>query len=137
MIHFIRLFLLFTIFSTTCIFAAQDKNQRGNVIYSFKSGKIQCQSEINANQEITILLSPLKKNTKINFVEVKHSKKHGLNLKALMSVAEEKPICASWTDCQEVNIQINPTPVNTFTLTGKEVYNSNGIKVLVEDSNIF
>jgi len=116
-----------------CAFGApfQDVVEQGNIIYSHKKGVIQCQSEINLSKEITILLTCLKENTEIKFQKVEKIKKEGLRLKVVMLVTDTS-ICASWIDVQEVNLPIEPISVNTFSLKGKQLYKSNGIRVLLK-----
>src|SRR5262245_23559433 len=91
-------FLLAMCFLTmSCSFAlAKSPAQvsQGNVIYSFKSGKIQCQSQIDPNGQLTILLTSLADNTKFQFQNLtsKNSKKRKNEyvLKALMFVTNSK-----------------------------------------------
>lgn len=133
MIKNICFFLATFVLTLNYSYAGQKGNtvERGNVIYCFETGKMQCQSEINQAKEITILLSSLKKNTEVKFKSITGSK-NKLVAKVVMLVKDENPICASWTDMQEVNLAIDPTPVQAFTLTGEEIYNSKGVRVLLK-----
>lgn len=127
----LQLFIFITLSLVNSAVAAPMQNivEHGNIVYCHKKGRIRCQSEINAANEITILLTCLDKNTDIEFQKVERLKKEGLHLKVIMFV-DDSSICASWTDVQEVNLPIDPIPVTHFTLTGKQIYKSNGIRVL-------
>ena len=104
----------------------------GDLTYCFETGKIQCLSEINPSNEVTILLKSLKNNTTFSFDDVLISEGNNIVVKFVMVVKDENPICASWTDVQSVHIGIDPKYVQEFTLTGKEVYNHKGIRVLIQ-----
>ncbi|MGE3920756.1 MAG: hypothetical protein AB7F64_07460 [Gammaproteobacteria bacterium] len=139
MLQVIRFFLLITVLTMGCSFKAQNKDpivKRGNVIYSFASGKMQCQSEIDSNGHIFVLLKSLDKNTNITFSDViqtrnSKSKKPEFVVKALMTVAENSDICAGWINAQEVSIKIDPLPVQSISLSGKQVYVSDHITVMI------
>jgi hypothetical protein len=103
----------------------------GNVIYSYGSGKIQYQSQIDKNGKIVVLLKPLKKNTTVQFVKVSQAENEDWVLKSIVFVQEDTARCASWTNTQEVNVVIDPIRVDTITLIGKPVFSSESISVLM------
>ncbi|WP_068467667.1 hypothetical protein [Candidatus Protochlamydia phocaeensis] len=116
---------------------------KGNVIYSFNSGKIQCQSQIDPNGQLAILLTSLKGNTKIRFLELNsRNSKKGTNeyvLKIFMVVesSEYADLCGGWSDAQEVTIVIDPKQVPEINLTGDEVYFSGQVKVFLPKEDRF
>lgn len=108
----------------------------GNVIYSFGSGKMQCQSEIDEAGNIFVLLKSLDKNSTISFSDIvilpnSTQANPDFVVKTVMSVAEDTDLCASWINIKEVMIRIEPLPTKTTSLTGKQVYNSEKITVMV------
>lgn len=140
MLQVVRFFLLITVFTMGCSFKAQNKGpvvKRGNVIYSFSSGKMQCQSEIDSDGHIFVLLKSLDKNTSITFSDViqtknSKSKKSEFVVKTVMNVAEDTNLCASWINIQEVSLKIDPLPVQSISLSGKQVYVSDHITIMVD-----
>lgn len=138
MLQVIRFFLLITVLTIGCSFKAKNKDsivECGNVIYSFASGKMQCQSEIDPDGHIFVLLKSLDKNTSIRFSDARRirdakSKKREFVVSTSMSVAEETDLCTSWINIQEVSIKIDPLPVQSISLSGKQVYVSDYITVM-------
>jgi len=134
----IRLILLplLLIFCSFSLINKEDSDvKQGNVIYKFKTGKIQCQSEIDAAGQIAILYKSLKNNTTIEFVRVgveanPKTKVREEVIVFVIRVKEENPICLSWTDIQEITIVIDPLPVNEISLSGKTIFRSGKIHVL-------
>ena len=137
MTQVIRFFLLIIVLTMGCSFKSKDPIvKRGNVIYSFADGKMQCQSEINPEGHIFVLLKSLDKNTTIRFLDVVNSKtakakKPEFVVKALMSVVEDTDICAGWINAQEVSIKIDPLPTQSVSLSGKQIYVSDQITVMI------
>jgi hypothetical protein len=130
-------FLFISIMTILCAFSSSKTPTRvtqGNVIYSFKSGKIQCQSQIDPNGQIVILLSSLADNTYIQFQKLMRStsktNKNGYALKAVMLVNADTDLCAGWIDTQEVT---NPIPVKEISLVGKQIYSSKKTIVLIPE----
>ncbi len=134
-----RLFFLISILTISCSFKLINDDPtvtQGNVIHSFESGKMQCQSEVDPEGHIFVLLKGLNKNTKVNFFEVvsiKHSVEEEVTfiVRALMEVEEDTNLCARWINLQEVSIEINPLPIKTVSLIGEQVYNSDQITVML------
>ena len=102
--------------------------KQGDVVYTYGTGKIQCESQIDPSGQIVILLKNLNNNTKIKFRELKKNKKR-LVLVGVMEVKEETDLCASWTNLQEVNLAIDPLPVQIISLKGTPVYSEGKISV--------
>lgn len=128
-----RFFLFISLFTLTCNFSLMSKNveiEKGNVIYFFESGKMQCSSEINPEGHTFVLYRSLSKNTRVEFNSMKRNPKKEFVLTALMLVEAETELCAGWVNMQEVNIGIDPKPVEKVTLSGKIVYKNDLITVM-------
>lgn len=133
---FSKLFLLIVIFfigSSFSLAKSNSKVKRGNVIHFFASGKMQCLSQKDLEGNIYVLLKSLDKNTRIEFskIDSKNPKKPIVVVR--MFVEEETDICASLTHLQEVNISIDPKPVEIITLSGKTISKSGTITVMSAD----
>ena len=102
----------------------------GNVIYTFGAGKMQCQSEVNSSGDIVVLLKSLKENTTVKFDRLQKQNSDWLLVLTIL-VSEETDICASWTNKQELTIKLNPLSVDNISLSGKEVYSKDQVKVLI------
>lgn len=124
----VRLFSFIVLCLISCNFSYAEQ---GNVIHSFQKGKMQCLSEIDSSGEIKVLLKSLEKNTKVLFTRISYTAAKKPIVVVSMQV-EDKEICASWVDIQEVQLAIDPQTVNEFTLNGKVVYNKNHITVMTE-----
>lgn len=110
---------------------------QGNVVHSFMSGKIQCQSQVEQNGRLTILLKSLSNDTIMNFNSLTLDPKKGkyiLKIFMLVKNSEDSKICNAWWDAQEVTIVIDPLPVKEMTLTGSEVYSSGKATVLISEA---
>jgi hypothetical protein len=129
----IRIFCLLSVFILNCGFSLTNNTtvDQGRVIYAFESGKIECLSQIDPNGKIVVLLKSAKENTEVEFNKIIHSKKKGYILQGVMQVEEDTNLCAGWLNVQEINIAIDPKPVSAITLTGKQVYASDDITVLI------
>lgn len=125
------LVLMFFLFSGFSLVENKPTVEKGNVIYPYEGGRIQCLSEIDASNKIFVLFKSLDENTAVEFIKVEFTKTMPI-LKVLMSVDAKKADYGSWIDMQEVNIGINPKNVETTSLVGKTVYSSNGITVMSE-----
>lgn len=128
-----RFFLFFYLFILTCSFSLMNKDveiEKGNVIYFFESGKMQCSSEINPEGHTFVLYQSLSKNTRVEFNSMKRNPNKEFVLTALMLVEAETELCAGWINMQEVNIGIDPKPVEKVTLSGKIVYKNDLITVM-------
>lgn len=138
----LRNLYLVILFFITCSFSLKNdpltnpqehtKVEKGHVIYSYGSGKMQCQSQVDRNGKIVVLLKPLEENTKVSFIKVSKKDQRYL-LTSMMSVKEETELCASWVNNQEVNIFISPIQVEEITLTGNLVHISKEIIVLLAE----
>lgn len=134
-----RFLLLICVMTMSCSFKAKNKDvviKAGNVTYSFASGKLQCQAQIDSEGHTFVLLKSLDKNTTLTFSNVlcsKNSKTKAIEfvVKVLMAVKEDTDICAGWINAQEVSIKIDPLPTKTVSLTGTKVYDSNQITVMI------
>jgi hypothetical protein len=138
-----QFFLAIFLLTISCSFASTQSPaevSQGNVIYSFKSGKMQCQSQIDLDGQLTILLTSLSANTNIHFQELVSKRlrkgQQEYALKAIMLVTNSEPskLCAGWVNAQEVTIDIYPLPVKEITLTGKKVYSLGQVTVLVSEN---
>jgi len=127
-----KLLLLLSLFAITCSYAPLDKNEKGNVIYSFESGQMQCMSEIDPEGHTFVLYKSLNKNTTIGFTTLKGFSKKGCVLVVNMDVEEEPRICAGWINRQEVSVGIDPKPVEKITLSGRIVYKNDFITVMTD-----
>lgn len=127
-----RFFVCFSLLLTCSSFLPKENDnvvEKGNVIYSFESGKMQCQSQKDADGNIVILLKSLDKNTTVQFNSIVNTR-NGLLLKCMMIVNEETDLCASWTNVQEVSIVVDPIIVQNITLFGKSIYQLNKITIV-------
>ncbi|PJD93044.1 MAG: hypothetical protein CK425_13070 [Parachlamydia sp.] len=128
-----RFILFISLFILACSFSLMSKDveiEKGNVIYFFESGKMQCSSEINSEGHTFVLYQSLSKNTRVEFNSIKRNPKKEFVLTALMLVEAETELCAGWVNMQEVNIGIDPKPVEKVTLSGKIVYKNDLITVM-------
>ena len=108
---------------------------KGNMIYSYGSGRMQCKSEIDSKGQIAILLNPLKKNTIIQFIEMLSTNKRNTSvLRCRIIVNEETDLCAAWQNVKELYIEINPRTVKQISLTGEIIFNSKRIKVFTSQA---
>lgn len=105
---------------------------RGNVIHSFKNGKVQCLSQTDSSGQVTILLKSLSDNTTFEFKEL-FTKGDSYVLTGMIYVKADTDICLAWIDAQPLAIEINPEPVECTTLTGKQIYANDGVTVLSEN----
>lgn len=128
-----KLFLLMSLFALGCGFssARNPEVKKGDVVYSFESGKMQCLSQVNSEGNIVVLLKSLDKNTQVKFSKINRSGKN-LVLVANMLVQEDPPICAGWVNMQEVKIILDPQSIENFTLFGKTIHKSDNITVMAE-----
>ena len=127
---YLTILVVFVIVSGFSGFKNDAVVKKGNVIYSFESGKMQCLSEVDSSGKIVILLKSLEKNTEVKFGKIDSKNPRKQVLVATMLVQEDTDLCASWTNMQEVNIAIDPKPVEKITLSGNTVYNAGNITVL-------
>jgi hypothetical protein len=138
---FIRSFFMLLILTISCGFNPFDPFiAQGNVIYSFASGRMQCQSEIDAEGHTFVLLKSLDNRTQVKFVELTNSKnsrkeKPKLAVKLLIEVDEKTNLCASWKSYQEVTIVLDPLRVKKNSLIGQTVYKSDQITVMILDTS--
>jgi hypothetical protein len=129
----LRLLSLLCIACVCCGFSNPKEHadvKPGNLVYTFGTGKMQCQSQVNAAGEIVVSLKSLEKNTTVQFSRLQKKNNDWL-LTLNMLVTEETDLCAGWTNKQEVKIVLDPITVETITLTGKQVYSKNGVSVLI------
>ena len=134
MLKLTRLFLLILIGIMNWSFThlTEPVVEQGNVIYAFESGKMQCQSEINPEGYITVLLKSLTPNTTLKLMGAPSKTKDSeFLIKILMEVSEKTDFCASWKNVQEVEIVIDPLPTQSISLQGKKVYKSDQITVMI------
>jgi len=103
--------------------------EKGNIIYTFASGKMQCQSEIDANGHVWVLIKSLDDITRVNFSKIEKYKGKPL-LVVNMLVEDKNALCASWVNMQEMKLVIDPIKVEKTSLTGKTIYEKNNITVL-------
>lgn len=107
------------------------------IIHKFQSGEVLIQSQQDRNGQLVILLKSLTQDTWFNFQEITskvRSKKTCYILKGTMQVQDNSGICKSWVDVQPLTVEINPESVDTITLTGRIVYQSAYITVLVSEN---
>lgn len=133
MLYYFRLFVysLLLILTTSCSSLSSNPFiEQGHVIYSYKSGKMECLSEIDGQGNLCILLKSLSKNTEIEFYDVNRLNDKTVILTTVISVEDENAPCARWVDVQEVQLEINPIQVNQITLQGNPIYNKGGITIL-------
>lgn len=116
-----RYILPFLLFSSS-LFAAQ-----GNIVHSFKEGKIQFLSEKTPDGRVVGLIKPLKSNTRIESVKIDTHKE---TISFLMLVEEDNPICAGWTDAQPLTIKLDPKSVAEISLQGKNAASAGKITIL-------
>lgn len=103
----------------------------GHIIYSFSSGKMQCQSEIVPEGHIFVELKNLDENTEVKFSKVKHDQEeNSILVELFMSVKEDTQICKSWTNQSQINIKMCPNPVKKTSLKGTSVYKNEKFTVL-------
>jgi hypothetical protein len=133
LIQMTRLFLVILIFLLSTGFSLLKKDavvKRGNVLYSFEGGKMQCLSEEDEEGHIFILLKSLKENTQIKFINMEISQDKEWVLVGMMRVEEDTNLCAGWTNLQEVKIVIMPKKVKKVTLSGEVVHQGEKITVM-------
>ena len=80
--------------------------------------------------DIVVLLKSLKENTTVKFDRLQKQNSDWLLVLTIL-VSEETDICASWTNKQELTIKLNPLSVDNISLSGKEVYSKDQVKVLI------
>lgn len=118
----------------SCTHVSDDTiNEPGNVIYSYKGGRLQCQSQIDSSGQLTILLKSLKENTTIRPQGLSANEKNQLVLNLVMVVEQENSHFKEWFDVQEVSIVIHPLPVETITLIGETIYETDKLKVIISN----
>lgn len=106
---------------------------RGDVVHPFKKGKMQCLSQITPDGETVILLKSLSKNTSLEFKGVVPSGDSYV-VSVMMRVVADDDICLLWVDVQPVSIKIDPEPVESITLVGKQIFAEGKVTVLIEES---
>lgn len=108
--------------------------KKGDVTYTYGSGKIKCESQIDIYENITICLRSMTPNATIDFVKINHQNE-GKVLLAMMKVSEETDLgVKEWVNFQELKILIDPLPVKKITFKGDTVYSKGKISVIVDNS---
>ena len=135
----VNVFLLIALFITSCTPCAYSalkehaEVKKGDVVYSFSSGKMQCLSEMDSNDHTFILLKTLDKNTVVDFKGLYFNERNELVLVLTMLVDEKTDLCASWKNLQEVSIGIEPSRVEKTNLTGKIVFEHPNFTVMIAE----
>jgi hypothetical protein len=137
MFRVVRFFSLIAILTMGCSFKVKEDADTftnvGNIIRTFGSGGIQCQSEIDSEGHIFVLLKSLNKNTTLTFLDVilmnLKPKKSKYIVKVLVAFQEDSNTCIDLVDT-ELYIQIDLLPTQTVSLKGKQVYISDHITVM-------
>ena len=106
-------------------------NEPGNVIYSYKGGRLQCQSQIDSSGKLVILLKSLKENTTIRPQELVANEKNQLMLNLVMVVEQQNSYFNASFDVQEVSIVIYPVSVETVTLIGQAIHETDKVKIII------
>lgn len=106
----------------------------GSVVYSFSSGRMECQSEIDSSGRLVVLLKGLSDNTTLEFQKFWVSEDKEFVVSFLMAVLDDK-ICRGWIDLQEVTMVVQPKPTSAITLSGKVVFSSDQVTVMVPEGS--
>lgn len=109
-------------------------------IYSFGSGKMEYQAQINPNGDIIVSLNPLLDNTTIQFVGILADNRTEITSYigyCKIIVKEETDMFKSFRHIQDLFIPIDPKPVKTFSLTGQIIFSSEKIIVLTDKEDQF
>lgn len=132
----IQLFLSVLLTFSLCSYMHLNGNgvmKLGDVTYTYGSGQIKCESQVDIYENIVVLLRSMTPNTTINFVKINHQSE-GKILVAMMKVSEETDLgVKEWTNFQELKILIDPLPVKKITFNGDPVYSKGKIKVIVDN----
>lgn len=130
---FTHLFLSLILLTTLASCSVKNRDvitEHGDIIYTYKTGTIQCLSQKSTVGTIAVLVQSLKENTVITDVDLgRLGDIHAV--KVIMAVKQKNPICASWTDIKEVIIPIEPIDVSKITLEGKPILAKDGVIVLI------
>lgn len=124
------------IFLTLSLFSCSSnkiQNYQGCLNHSYKSGKMQCLSQINPEGYVVILLKSLEANTEIRFERVGKDNEGNYIVNGLMRVTSDQSYCALWLDIQPVYFGIDPAPVDAFTLEGEKVFANDEVTVLISN----
>lgn len=106
----------------------------GHAIYTFSSGKMECQAEIDSKGHMFVFIKNLdNKNASVKFEKIIQSKEdNSILIELLMTVKKDTDLCAGWVEQQNVNIRLFPNAVNETSLKGKKVYENEKFTVMTD-----
>lgn len=106
---------------------------QGNIIFSCRGRSMQCLSQCDNSGKTVVLLKSLEANTTVEFEKITCLDSGTRVATAIMKPKEGFPSCGDDMTVQHVGFMLEPRKVDTISLKGKVVYESDNMVVMISE----